>query len=178
MINKLDKRGKTTNEWDEIRALYDELLHWLYSREDTRKALPYAKKLARLLSKADPEHEAILTEECWSLIHETSGDLKNAIKHREMEIKKIRRLHAISRGQPHETAATEGYGISDLSDRLNLLATLYYDKGDFNKAVSLLSESKRLCADHKVSFGGEDLLREYSKEINPLDRRRHHDNGR
>jgi tetratricopeptide (TPR) repeat protein len=161
---KHDKNRKFANEWDDIRDLYDRLLYWLYRQEDARKARPLADQLERLLPKADPTHDAIFGEECWSLVYEAKENLEKAISHRENEIDLIRRLHVISRNQPHENAATSGYEFSDLSDRPNLLATLYHDRGDLDKAIRTLDESKRLCAEHGIPFDGVDILREYSEE--------------
>jgi hypothetical protein len=61
-----------------------------------------------------------------------------------------------------EGASEKGWG--DLSDRLDLLATLYRASGDLDKALAVLEESKKLCGSHGVPFDGEDLLREYRKE--------------
>jgi hypothetical protein len=157
-------RRNFANRWDEIRHLYQKLLYWLYQRGDAGKARPYAERLARLLAEADPGHEAIFGEECRSLVCEAKGDLAKAIKHRENEIRLIRRLHEISRGKPYEEFALEGYGSADLSDRLDLLATLYHDSGDLDRAISTLRESKRYCQGHGIRFDGEDILREYLEE--------------
>jgi hypothetical protein len=55
-------------------------------------------------------------------------------------------------------------GYADLSDRLDLLAVLYHDNGDTDKAMRTILESKRLCEKHGVEFDGEDILQEYLKE--------------
>jgi hypothetical protein len=157
-------RRKFANAWDEIEYLRDKLLYWLYQREDVGKARPYAARLQRLLPRADPDQEAILGQECWSLVHETRGDLQKAIDHRQKEVRLIRRLHDLSRNRPHEALALRGYGHSDLSDRLDLLATLYHDSGNGEKALAILEESRRLCETHGLPFDGEDLLREYLEE--------------
>jgi hypothetical protein len=154
----------TNNEWEKMKFLRDKVLYWLFRRENASRARLYAERLAPLLSAADPDHEAIFGEECWSLVHETRGDLPRAIEHRHREIDLIRRLHEIARGQLYEGIALRDYGYIDLSDRLNLLATLYHDSGDSEKAIRTLEESKQLCADHGVKFGGEDLLKEYVQE--------------
>jgi ATP/maltotriose-dependent transcriptional regulator MalT len=57
-----------------------------------------------------------------------------------------------------------GYGWADLSDRLDLLATLYRASGDLDKALAVLEESEKLCNSHRIPFDGKDLLREYRKE--------------
>jgi hypothetical protein len=163
------KRRKFANDWDEIGYLYDKLLYWLYEREEGKKARPYAERLGRLLRKADPPaHEAIFGEECWSLVYETEGDIPKAIEHRENEVRLIRRLHEISRNTPHKDLVLKGYGYDDLSDRLDLLATLYHDSGRLNKAIEILKESKRLCKAHGMKFDGEDILQEYLEEKRSL----------
>jgi hypothetical protein len=155
---------KFADEWDEIGYLYDKLLYWLYRRENVRNARRYAGRLEGLLPKADPGHGAIFGEECRSLVYEAKGDLGRAIEHRENEVRLIRRLHELSRNKPYEKLALKGYGIADLSDRLNLLATLYHDRGRLAKAIATLQESKKLCERLGVKFDGEDVLEEYRKE--------------
>ncbi len=158
------RHRKFTNEWDEIAHLYHKLLYWLYNQENAVRARAYSDRLEQLLPQADPNHEAIFGEECWSLIHETKGNLPEAITCRENEIRLIRQLHAISKDQPYEQAALKGYDISDLSDRLNLLAGLYHDSGDLDRAIKTLEESRQLCIRHGIAFDAEDLLGEYLKE--------------
>ena len=158
------QRRKFANEWDEVGYLYDKLLYWLYQREDAGKARSYAKRLEELLPKADAHHEAIFGEECWSLVYEAKGDLLKAIQHRENEIRLIRRLHAISRNAPHKRLALKDYGWDDLGDWLDLLATLYHDSGQLDRAIHTLQESKRLCEEHGIAFDGADILQEYLEE--------------
>jgi hypothetical protein len=157
-------RRKFANEWDEIDYLRDKLFYWLYERGDRGRSRPYAERLKRLLPKADPGHDAILGEECWSLIHEAEGNLPEAIQSRENVVRLIRRLHEIARGRPYEDFATQGYGHDGLSDQLDLLAMLYHDNGDLDKAISTLQESQRLCENHGLTFDGGDLLTEYLEE--------------
>jgi hypothetical protein len=160
----LPVRRKFANEWDEIGYLYDRLLFWLYQRQDMRQARRYAKRLPRLLQSADPKHQAILGEECWSLIYEAQGDLQKAIECRENEVRLIRRLQEISRDATYRDFVLEDYDLEALRDRLDLLAVLYHDDGNLGKALQILEESRRLCAEHKVKFDGKDLLREYQAE--------------
>jgi hypothetical protein len=157
-------RRTFASQWDEIGYLYDKLLYWLYQREDPLKARPYARRLARLLPKVDPAHEAIFGEECWSLVFETEGDLPMAIKHRKNEIRLIRRLHDISLNSPSKDFVFKRYGYDDLSDRLHLLAILHHDSGNLDKALALLEESRRLCKAHGIRFDADDMLQEYSEE--------------
>ena len=125
------------HEWDEIDYLYMKILDWFYGKENRRKALPFCARLQALLERTPEAREAILGVECWSLICEVQGDLAGAIAYREREIDLIRRLHRISVNTPGRDFALQGYNYSDWSDRLDLLAILYYDAGDLAKAVEL-----------------------------------------
>jgi tetratricopeptide (TPR) repeat protein len=157
-------RHKFANEWDELEYLYDQLLYWLYERQNPAKARRYAKRMAPLLEKADPDHEAIFGEECRSLMHEAKGDLPKAIEHRKNEIRLVRRLHEISHQAPFENRILKDYGYADLSDRLDLLALLYYENGDLDEAMTTLLESKQLCKEHGIKFDAEDVLKELEHE--------------
>jgi hypothetical protein len=152
------------NPMEHMDRLYDRLVYWLYERQDARRARKLASRLSQVLAKLGPEAGAIFGEECQSLIHEASGELPKAIKHREEEIRLIRRLHEISRGTPGEAFAIGQYDYSDLRDRLELLAILYHDSGDLTKALSLLEAAKQLSLEHGIPFDSEDLLREYLDE--------------
>ena len=158
-------RRKFADTWDEIGYLYDKLLYWLYQQAaDAAKARPYAERLELLLPKATPKHEAIFGEECWSLVYEARNDLPKAIKHRENEIRLIRRVHEISRGTPQQDIIFRLHSYADLSDRLDLLAVLYYTNGNLDKMLGTIHESKRICEEHGVKFDGEDILQEYLEE--------------
>jgi hypothetical protein len=161
-------RRKFAHAWDEIKYLYSKLLYWLYEKQDRHHALRFCDRLEKLLQTASPDHQAILGEECWSLIYEAKDDLAKAIHYRESEIKQIKRLWEISIGTPSEDIALQGYGPSDLSDRYDLLAILYRDAGDLDKVISLLQESKQLCEAHGIRFDGKDLLRDYLAEKKQL----------
>jgi len=157
-------RRKFACQRDELDYLYHKLLYWLYEREDFARARAFAQRLAALLSNASPGHDAIFPEECWSLIYEARQDLPGAIKHRENELRLMKRLHAISRNSGQEEDVYRLYGYDDLSDILDLLAVLYRDNGSVDKAISTLHESKRVCETHGLKFDGQDILRECLEE--------------
>jgi hypothetical protein len=157
-------RRKFADARDHMEYLYHKLLYWLYEREDRARARTFAKRLAQVVSNASPGHDAIFPEECWSLICEARADLPGAIKHRELEIRLIKRLHAISRTAPQQEDVLRLYGHDDLSERLDLLAVLYHDGGNVDKAISTLHESRQLCEKYGVKFDGEDILQEYLEE--------------
>lgn len=150
--------------WDEIGYLRMKILDWFYDRGNGQKAFPFCARLEALLERTPEAREAILGQECWSLICEVRGDLAGAIAYREREIELIKRLHRISVNTPGREFALRGYDYSDWSDRLDLLAILYHDAGDIAKAIRVLKESRRLCKRHGIAFDGENLLRDYLAE--------------
>ncbi len=157
-------RRKFADDRDKDEYLYHKLLYWLYERHDAARARAFAERLARLLSRASRSDEAIVPEECRSLICEARGDLPGAIKHRENEIRLMKRLHAISRTSPQREDLLRLHGYGDLSDRLDLLAVLYHESGQQDRAIATLQDSKRLCEESGIAFDGEDLLRDYVRE--------------
>jgi hypothetical protein len=52
------------------------------------------------------------------------------------------------------------YDFDDVSDRLNLLAILYDEQGELERAIAVLMESKQYCASHNIPFDALDLLEE------------------
>jgi tetratricopeptide (TPR) repeat protein len=163
-------RRKFYHEWDAIEYFYHKILYWFYQRHDRRRALRFCDQLEKLLQRTPSSHEAIFGEAAWSLLYEVKGDLPKAIKYRESEIRLIEHLWEISRGTPGEDFIFKQYDVSDLSDRMDLLAILYYDAGNLDKAISVLRESEQLCKTHGIRFDGKDLLRDYLAEKNHLAR--------
>jgi hypothetical protein len=158
-------RRKFAHAWDEIRYLREKLLYWLYDRQQQERAHSYARRLQALLKQADPKQESILGQECRSLLSELEGDLHAAIRLREDEIRKIRRLRRISENTPQWDLACKGYGHNALSDRLDLLAFLYDQIGETRKAVLLLEESKAYCQQHGIPFDAQDGLDELTRSL-------------
>jgi hypothetical protein len=157
-------RRSFANEWDEIDYLYEKMLYWLYDRGNPRQARPFADRLECLLNKAAAGPETIFGEECRSLISELKGDLPAAIKHRENEIRLMKELHQLAAGTPGKDLVLGRYDYGDLSDRLDLLAVLYHNSGELDRAISTLQESKQLCEAHGIPFYGRDILEAYLAE--------------
>jgi hypothetical protein len=147
--------------------LYQKILYWLYGRGDRRRALAFRDRFDGLLRETDSGHEAIFGEECWSILYELDEDFRGAIRHRERELELILNLWEVSEHSPAKDFVLSRYGTEDLCDRLDLLATLYHDVGDLDRAIVLLAESKRLCESTGSRFDGEDLLRQYLDEREP-----------
>jgi hypothetical protein len=154
----------SASSWREVRDLYHQLLRVLYEKEDARRARLLADRMESLLADADPDQEAILGQECRSLIHEARGDLRRAIQHRKKEVALIRKLHELSRHKPYEKAALQDYSHGDLADRLNLLATLYQENGSLMLAIKTLEESRQLCTENGIEFEAADALEDYLAE--------------
>jgi hypothetical protein len=152
----------------EIGRLYDKLVYWLYQRQSTDRALPLANRLAQLLPQGKQEIGSIFAEDCWSLIHEAKGDLAKAIEHRRKEVRLIRRLHRTSEKTASADYVFRQYGYDDLRDELTVLAMLYHDCGNLDRALKALREAKRLCQQHALEFDAEDLLDEYLEEKRKL----------
>ncbi len=155
---------KASDQSEEMHQIYDKLVYWLYNRQKVHRARLFADRLAKLLARFSRTPESIFVEECRSLVCEAKGDLANAIKHRENEIRLIRRLHKISQDTPSADFVFSQYDYAGLSDRLDLLAMLYRDKGNLDKAIRILHESKQLCENHGIDFDGDDILQEYLRE--------------
>jgi tetratricopeptide (TPR) repeat protein len=154
-------RRKFADAWDEIDYLYHKLLYWLYDRGDPRKAQEFCDRLEQLLDRESPGVETVRGEECRSLISEARGDLGGAIAHREREIRLMKRLLEAAMNSPGKDYVLRNYNYGDLSDRLDLLAVLYHDTGDLDRAIATLQESRQLCLEHRGEFDGQDVLEEY-----------------
>jgi tetratricopeptide (TPR) repeat protein len=157
-------RRKFSGEWDEILYLYDKILYWWYNRTSRRRALQFCNKVVPLLKLHARNHTAIKGEECWSLVFEVRRNLQKAIRHRENEIRLIERLRRLKQ-------AMEDYQPRDLADRLDLLAILYHDAGDTEKAIKCLVRSKRVCARAAIPFDGRTMLAEYSANLRKVRKR-------
>jgi hypothetical protein len=89
------------------------------------------------------------------------GELESAIKSRQSEIRRILELHSVVQGSSGWNYVFHQYDYRDISDRIDLLATLYARMGDYEEAIKILEESRSFCASHEIPFDGEDLLEEF-----------------
>ena len=156
-------RGQKTDPAGEMEALYQQLVQALYGDENRARALAVAENVEAFLTARPEFADSIRAEEVRSLIAEARGDLAEAIRRRESEIDKIRRLHGLAENKPGWDYVLRQYDYGDLSDRLDILASLYAEQADLDRAVELLHESKQFCESHQVPFDGQDLLDEYEQ---------------
>jgi hypothetical protein len=149
---------------DEMEALYHALIEAFYEREDRERARTIAGKLEEALNNRPEVGDSIRGEEIRSLIAELNGNLREAIRRRESEIRKILELHSLGFGKPSWDYVFRQYDYSDVSDRLDILACLYENVGDWDLAIATLRESRVYCDGHGIPFDGQDLLNEFEQE--------------
>ena len=161
MRSKVRRKGtKTPRRAEALESLYLDFIKKFYEDQDHQTAEKLAVRLEKELDKS-PDHAAsIRGEEIRSLIAELRGELTDAIRSREAEIRRILELHAAAANTPDWTFVSQQYDFSDVSDRLDLLAMLYDQHGDSDRAVATLIESKRYCEAHRIPFDSQDLLDE------------------
>src|SRR4051812_17978937 len=84
------------------------------------------RALAKRCRRGNPEaEESICYHGALAIIHEADGSIEKAIKHREKEIAKIRRLHNLELDQPTGGYAVRNYRTKDLKNRERRLKALY-----------------------------------------------------
>lgn len=145
---------------DRFESLYLDLLRSFYGEGDRTKSRQVAAKLCKAMEDSPEFDDSIRAEEIRSLVAELRGDLAAAVQSREAEIRKILELHSLAINTPGWQRVLQIYDFSDISDRLDLLAILYDQAGDLDRAILTLRESKHFCDAHKISFDGHDLLDE------------------
>ncbi len=164
MIDKRRRRQpKPSADADagEIESLYQELLRAFYQAGDRRRARSVAKLLEKALASHSEWNGSIRFHEIQSLMAELRGDWREAIEHRHVEIRRILELHCLTRTTPSWEFVERQYGANDVSDRLDLLAILYDNAGDLERAIETLHESRQYCEAQQISFDGQDLLDEF-----------------
>ncbi len=156
---------KVSSGWGEIEKQYSQVLSFFYEKNDHKGALRLAPRLRLLIALHDPQCNTILGAAARSVLAELDGDYWTAIRAREREIELLKQLHG--EGLPAEIAASP----EDISDRLDLLAGLYWESGDLEKAEKTLLNSQHWCAQKGIKFDGKSMLQELRKEKRVLARR-------
>lgn len=82
------------------------------------------RKMAQQCALDAEAQEAICFHGSLALLSEHDGDWLGAVKHRKMEIAKIRRLHKLEELNPTDGWALQNYGTVDLEGRRAILAEL------------------------------------------------------
>lgn len=165
MTETKSKRRKDPHAND-VESLYLDLLRQFYDLNDRSGAKRVAKQLEKMVAGQPEYGGSILGEEIRSLVAEVRGDLSAAIESREAEIRKILELHSIAANTSSYSLVLRNYDHSDVSDRLDLLAILYDQQGNTERAIAILIESKHFCQSHQIPFDGQDLLDELADRSN------------
>ncbi len=161
---KTDQPFDSSELTEEVETLYASLIDAFYDKGDRERARQIATELQQILNNRPDVADSIRGEEIRSLIAELNGNLQEAIRRREGEIRKILELHSLACGKPSWAYVFRQYDYSDVSDRLDLLASLYANAGDWEWAIATLRESKAYCNGHGIPFDGQDLLDEFEQE--------------
>ncbi len=148
----LATRRKFAHAWDEISYLYHKTLYWAYARNNYSKARVFVPRLLNLLEKDDPQCIALLGLTARALVFEIRDELEHAVVYRSKEIKTLEYLLKLG------GAAAEGLDRSDVSDSMDLLASLYWNMGDLKKAQQTLEASRDYCKQHQLAFDAQDML--------------------
>jgi DNA polymerase III delta prime subunit len=143
-----------------LDSLYYDFVKHYYENDDRESAAPLVSRLETLLADSPDYSNTIRGEEIRSLIAQFRGNLSEAIQNREAEIRKILELHALTVNTPSWEYISRKYGFHDVSDRLDLLAILYDEQGELDRAIAVLLESKQYCESHNIPFDATDLLEE------------------
>jgi len=159
------KRSEKAKAPKQIEDLYIDLLDALYEQASPELARPIADRLETLLQNDTRYKGSIRLEELRSLIAESRGEVGEAIRCREREIRKILELHNLAASGPEREYVLKKFDHTDVSDRFDILSTLYADSGDLRQAVETLRDSKSYCKAHDVPFDGDDLLQEYEANL-------------
>jgi hypothetical protein len=116
------------NPFYELQKVEMEILSRSGARMNKRR-IERLRTLAKRCRRRNPDaEESICYHGALALIFEADGSLKKAIKHREEEIAKIRRLHELELLHPTGGYALQNYGKKDLKDRERRLKALYARK--------------------------------------------------
>jgi hypothetical protein len=86
-------RRRFATAWGELEYLCRRIHYWLYRRKSSSAANRYAGRLERVLKRLPQNDLAILRAEGWALLCELKGEIRQALEHRQKEIKLIKRLH-------------------------------------------------------------------------------------
>ncbi len=119
-----------------------------------------AGQLEKLLAVYPEYQGSIREQEIRSLIAEARGDLGEAARYREAEIRKVLELHSLTANTSSWPSVARRYDFSDVSDRLDLLAIIYDGLGQTESAINVLRESKQYCTAHGLRFDAQKLLDE------------------
>ena len=172
MGSKVQRNGRASPAGgNRVEALYHEFLKAFYADGDRARARAIAPRLEAAVRASPAYAGSIRAEEISSLLAELNGDYAAAARSREAEIRRILELHSLAVNTPSWPAISRRYDYSDVSDRLDLLALLYDQQGDTDRAIAVLRESRQYCESHNIPFDGVDVLEELESARKPAAKR-------
>jgi hypothetical protein len=96
------------NAWGELDYICKKIRYWLYASKQKPRAARYLERLEHVLAELPENDSAIIKEEGFALLYELKGELREAITHREREIRLMQRLHKEAQS-PHYQNSTRAY---------------------------------------------------------------------
>jgi len=158
MPTKNKMRPIDLTKWPEAKSLYVRLLHSFYERNELAKSKSIALSLLRMIDLLDPLSTTLPGNEYRALIAEIDGDLDEAIRYREVLVKKIDEYAKAKRLQDLALKP------DDYADQLDLLAALYCENGRLSEAEAAISKSEKFCAEAGIPFDGKDVRKQIERE--------------
>ena len=110
--------------WHELKQAEMRLLAERISGNLSPETLDDVKRLLVLVADDPGADEAICYHGAKALVFECDGNVREAIRHREVEIEKIEFLHELGRKNPGDDAAAFNYRRNDLQARRRILEEL------------------------------------------------------
>ena len=107
--------------WSELKQTEIEVLR---QRRKGKPRTGTLSRLRRLVTECGQDRDAsaaICYHGALALLFESEQDWPNALRHRRIEIRKIRRLYALEREDPTDGYATQHYQSRDVQERLKIL---------------------------------------------------------
>jgi plasmid stabilization system protein ParE len=135
------------NLWGELDYLCKKIRYWLYVRKQRAGAARYLNRLQRVLRHLPENDEAIIREEGYALLSELRGHLRDAIAHREREIRLTELLHkdaqSVNYADSTRAYMLQDRGIADLAERRAILEAL-------REQEALRQEPRRLTKSNRI----------------------------
>jgi hypothetical protein len=135
----IDRNGKPpatvrsfASDWSELDYLCQKVRYWLYARGQRSTALRYQDRLQRVLEELPENDSAIIRQEGLALLSELTGNVCQAIAHRQQEIRLMEQLHREARSAKYAPSTRaymlQGRDARALQERRAILAGLQKSK--------------------------------------------------
>jgi tetratricopeptide (TPR) repeat protein len=149
-IPEPEDRDSFIHEWDEIKYLNEKMDYWFTYRQDKEKAKQFYEKLKKIVLENDEQKESILGVDSLLMLARFEGNIEKEIYYNKLSINLVTKL--LNLGE-----AVDPYTWEDVLDSMELLATLYEENGQRDKALAIVEECFELSKKHNLHFDEEGL---------------------